>query len=412
MPVRLSSPSLNKLYGSFESKHERNPSLQLGRQEVLLLLAEAGSTRGVTRDALLQKLSRPGITPDEQAALLKKGLTGKERADLSKVLQSSSVPLSPDAKELLAKVVATWGSPVPPANDGMQPFRPPAGPNLTGGPLVDLPDPDLHPDEKGPNGEALFKKERFVGNLWGTEGPTLGGIRQGYLSDCYFAAGMASVLNAPGGQQRVADMIKENGDGTYTVTFKERDRRMKFQDVQVRVDSELYVNPDGSALYGKTGDGRNSARDMKLFFPLIEKAYASWKEGYENITEDTAANLYEAVLGQNATHMPITQRGERVVWETIKSAIDQGRPITAGTRNDGRELEVRDVDGRALTVYAEHQYSVFGISEVNGQQRVTVRNPWGKIDRDDGGASGGVFTLDLATFKKCFASLSFVDPPR
>ena len=277
---------------------------------------------------------------------------------------------------------------------------------------VDLPDPELHPDERGPNGEALFKKQRFTGNLWGVDGPTLGGVRQGYLSDCYFAAGMASVLHAPGGQQKVANMVKDNGDGTFTVTFKERDRKMKFQDVQVRVDAELYVNPDGTALYGKTGEGGNTARDMNLFFPVIEKAYASWKEGYENITEDTAANLYEAVLGQSATHQPITMKGERFVWETLKGAVDQGRPITAGTRGDGKDLEVQDVNGRRLTVYGEHQYSVFGLAEVNGQQQVTVRNPWGKIDRNDGGATAGVFTLDLATFKKCFASLSFVDPPR
>ena len=163
-------------------------------------------------------------------------------------------------------------------------------------------------------------------------------------------------------------MVKDHGDGTYSVTFKERDRKMKVQDVTVRVDAELYVHPSGEALYGKTGEGSNTSGDMKLFFPLIEKAYAQWKGGYE--------------------------------------------AITAGTRGEGKELQVQDAAGKPLSIYAEHQYSVFGCREEGGRKLVTLRNPWGKVDRSDGGATGGVFTLDLATFKKCFASLSFVDPPR
>ena len=412
MPVRLSTPGLKQLYGTFESNIQKNPGQKLGRQEVLLLLAQAGSTRALSPDALLKKLSRPGITGEEQVALLKKNLSVKERADLAKVLGNGAVPLAAEAKALLSKVVASWATPLKPVVDDLVPFRLDPGVNLTGGNPVDLPDPDLHADEIGPNGEPRFSKQRFTAGLWGAEGPTLAGIRQGYLGDCYFAAGMASVLHSPGGMEKVATMVKAHGDGTFTVTFKERDRKLKFQNVEVRVDAELYVNPDGSALYGKTGEGQNRATDMKLFFPIIEKAFASWKGSYDAIADDTAANLYEAVLGQSASHTPITMKGERFVWETIKAAVDQGRPITAGTRSDGKELEITDVTGRRLKVYAEHQYSVFGISEVNGQRQVTVRNPWGKIDRTDGGATDGVFTVDLATFKKCFASLSYVDPPR
>jgi Calpain family cysteine protease len=325
------------------------------------------------------------------------------------------VPLSTESRALLSKVVETWGAGarVTGPSDTMELARPaPARPNLAGGARVDLPDPALHPDEHGPNGEALYGKQRFDGELWGVKGPTLEGVRQGYLSDCYFVAGLASVLHTEPGRQHVANMVKDNGDGTYSVTFKERDRKMRFQDVTVKVDAELYVHPGGEVLYGKTGEGSNKSGDTALFFPIIEKAYASWKGGYEAITEDTAANLYEAVLGQSATHQPITQKGERTVWETMSLAITQSRPITAGTRGEGKELQVQDSAGRPLTIYPEHQYSVFGCREEGGRKLVTLRNPWGKVDRGDDGKTGGVFTLDLATFKKSFASLSFVDPPR
>src|SRR4029079_13771048 len=99
---------------------------------------------------------------------------------------------------------------------------------------------------------------RFTGPLWGADGPTLAGVRQGYLSDCYFAAGMSSVMHAPGGVETVSKMVKANGDGTFTVTFKERDRKNKFQEVKVRVDADLYVKEDGSALYGQTGGARHT----------------------------------------------------------------------------------------------------------------------------------------------------------
>src|SRR5262249_28812147 len=44
-------------------------------------------------------------------------------------------------------------------------------------------------------------------------------IHQGSIGDCYFLSAMASMANDPVGRQQLHDMIHDNGNGTYTVTF-------------------------------------------------------------------------------------------------------------------------------------------------------------------------------------------------
>ncbi|MBL9039566.1 MAG: hypothetical protein JNG84_13690, partial [Archangium sp.] len=90
--------------------------------------------------------------------------------------------------------------------------------SATGGDLVA--DPVLHRDEMNANGTPQFAKARFTSPLF-KDGVSPGDVRQGALANCYFPGAIAAV--AATNPEVIRDMVKDNGNGTYTVTFKQMD---------------------------------------------------------------------------------------------------------------------------------------------------------------------------------------------
>ncbi len=132
-----------------------------------------------------------------------------------------------------------------------------------------IPDPALHKDELNADGTPKFGKARFTGPLF-VDGVKAEDVQQGQLGDCYFPSSLAAIAKA--NPDAITNLIKDNGDGTYTVTFKQKDWATgKFKDVPVKVDGDLYVRPYGGALYGHSANS-SDPKKMELWFPLVEKA--------------------------------------------------------------------------------------------------------------------------------------------
>ncbi|MGC4113424.1 MAG: C2 family cysteine protease [Myxococcales bacterium] len=284
-----------------------------------------------------------------------------------------------------------------------------AGPALTvpggtTGPTgtVNLPDPALHKDELDSSGKPKFNLKRFTGPLF-KDGIKPEDVAQGQLGDCYFPAAMAALAKSH--PEVIENMIKDNGDGTYTVTFKKSDWKSgKFVDQKVTVDGDLYARAWGGPLYGSsTGD--KSEKGMELWFPLIEKAYAQWKGSYDAIGNGgVSSDVWEACMGKNGSQDYVSSMGADKLWTEIKSAIDEKRPCGAGTYGEEEEAKYTNSG-----VYADHAYSILGYSEKDGVKYVTMRNPWGESEPSGDGKNDGIFNLKLDDFRKLYQTFMYVD---
>lgn len=262
-------------------------------------------------------------------------------------------------------------------------------------------DPKLHKDELNADGTPKFSTKRFTGPLF-KDGVKPSDVQQGQIGDCYLPAAMAALAQTHA--DAIENMIRDNGDGTYTVTFQERDWSTNgYRPVEIPVDGDLYVRSWGGPLYGSSA-GDKGEKSMELWFPLVEKAYAAWKGSYDTIGNGGhAGSLFEAVLGERSRTTGISASGGASVWAALTSAIDQGNPVAAGTFGSDRESLYTNSG-----VYADHAYSVLGYEEKNGQKYVTLRNPWGESEPAGNGANDGVFQLKLEEFTKLYQTLMYV----
>ena len=263
-----------------------------------------------------------------------------------------------------------------------------------------LPDPALHADEINADGTPKFGKKTFTGPLF-VDGAKPADVQQGQIGDCYFPAAVASMAHMD--PELIHKMIKANGDGTYTVTFKDRDWGSgRVKDVNVRVDGDLYARSYGGPLYGSSSNSTDTAK-MELWFPLVEKAYAQWKGSYDTIGNGGySGDVFEEFTGGTARSLD-TSAGDDRVWNAITRAIDAKKPVAAGTHSDGGPVNYTNTG-----VYGDHAYSVLGYETQGGEKYVVLRNPWGESEPSGNGANDGVFKLKLGEFRKLYDNVMYL----
>ncbi|MBL9037631.1 MAG: hypothetical protein JNG84_03850 [Archangium sp.] len=263
-------------------------------------------------------------------------------------------------------------------------------------------DPVLHKDELDAAGKPKYSKVLFTGPVF-SGGVKPGDVEQGWLANCYFPAAMASLAQT--NPAEIQKMVKANGDGTYTVTFKEFNARTGASEkVEIVVDGDLYVQPSGEALYGHS-PASNDPKKMELWYALVEKAYAEWySSSYNEIgSGGVSSDVFEAVLGKPTATTFIKPTNTEAVWKVIKAASDANKPIAAGTHGEDKEALYTNTG-----VYSDHAYSVLGYEEKNGTRYVKLRNPWGRSEPAGNGADDGFFNLKLEDFVKLYDNVMYV----
>ena len=384
----ITDRKIASLVTAFEAKRARDPGLKLTEKQALELLAAAGDRAGWSASKTLAALSKPGLTVAQQVELAKQGLSAGEKADLATIV--STLPMEPVAKKLLQGVVDSFGG-----------GTSVSGPNLDGGtaPKVDLKDPALHKDDLNADGTPKFGKATFSGPLF-VDGVKTEDVQQGYLGDCYFPAAIAAIAQQH--PDALKNMIKANGDGTYSVTFKKVDWYTKEVTTQtVKVDGDLYTR-NGEAAYGRSA-GSKDPKQMELWFPLLEKAWAKLHTSYNAIGNGgVASDVFEAVLGGTGEQLE-TSVGDAKVWSAIKKAIDAKKPVAAGTHEDNGPVNYTNTG-----VYGDHAYSGLGYEEKAGEEVVILRNPWGDAEPAGNGADDGVFKLKLSEFRRLYENVMFL----
>ncbi len=226
-------------------------------------------------------------------------------------------------------------------------------------------------------------------------------VRQGKVGDCYFMSSLAAL--AKSNPEAVRQMIRDNGDGTYTVTFHQRrlpwePGRGEFRKVEVTVTDELPLI-EGRLAFAAFGDSKE--KKQELWAALIEKAYATYRGGYGISEGGWPANAMETLTGQNSTSRP----SKHVSLPELANHLAHGDVIAASTLPDSKNGATGEIPrasaGSALindgTLKASHSYTVIGV-DVDANT-VTIRNPWG--------GSGSTLTLSYEDFQKSMSEVAW-----
>lgn len=258
-------------------------------------------------------------------------------------------------------------------------------------------------------GKAGAKLNDFMGGIFSMEKAQLDGtnrqvfngqpdpmkVKQGMFGTCYFIA--ALVAKAQADPNGLKNMIKDNGNGTFTVTFP----GAKSVTINAPTDTELLIH---------AGTGDNGT-----WVTILEKAFGKMKNDDATFSETEPMDEVEG--GTEAGGMnPLTKNSVDTddLWATsesttrskIQKALASGKMVTAGISKD-----------IIFTSGAQdaHVYTVIAYDPKT--DRVTLRNPWGQGGKRaepqnaDGSAKDGkldgVFQLTISEFDSMFSNVAY-----
>ncbi len=226
--------------------------------------------------------------------------------------------------------------------------------------------------------------------LYGPGGaPTLQGVQQGSIGDCYFLAAVGSVVATD--PSAIQNMIADNGDNTFTVTFPGRDPVT----VTGPTDAELAQYVHGGS------DG--------IWSSVLEKAFGTIHDSDSLIPHeggDGGGRIsygIEILTGSDDTNSDTFMfTSDDTTRERLTAAFDEGRIVTTSTAKSLFS------DETGLGLPRSHAYSVIGWDAAT--DTVTIRNPWGSGERTDDQADGvddGVFTMTIDEFTSDFEDIAY-----
>ncbi len=203
-------------------------------------------------------------------------------------------------------------------------------------------------------------------------------INQGDIKNCYFMAALSSV--AQSNPENIRQMIRDNLNGTYTVTFPGASRSVT---VTRPTDAEMGV-------YGRSNNGSG-------MWPLVlEKAYSAYHGSSRNHTvyEGSEGGGFsnsglDMLTGRSSTGYFVGRESAR---QAIIDALSERRPVVAQTGTNLRGLRRDHTSGG---FHRQHLYSVLSFNQ--DTNTVVVRNPWG-----NGDGPGGTVQLTWDEFERNF----------
>lgn len=218
-------------------------------------------------------------------------------------------------------------------------------------------------------------------------------IRQGNVGNCYFESALAAVAAA--NPQIIKDMIRENKDGSFTVTFPGANK----EPITVSKPTEAELG-----LY-------NGGSEHGLWAAVMEKAYGKYCNNHAWIGSYTPQDatdgggrpepVIELLTGKDASWKTVSDQAS--VAKDLEDAFKTGKAVTADIYRDPWELIGM---GKAETndkFYRGHAYSITAFKpDGKGGGIVTIRNPWG----GEKGTTSGTIDVPLNKFMKNFSAYS------
>jgi hypothetical protein len=238
---------------------------------------------------------------------------------------------------------------------------------------------------KGDGEKTKEETERLEGTVWakGDKGedlpPSLEDLVQGGLNDCYVFAAMAAIVHSD--PARITSMIKDNGGGTYTVTFEGEG------------DAQTVTVDFVKGKHGLVGD-------RKALWPLIiEKAYAAQRGGLDKLDNGGFSNkVVEDMKDLEANDFDPQEKEAAWILAKLEQAQKDKKPTTvlAPTEKEATKAQVEATETDP-NLHFWHYYAVIGVDATG--KRVKLFNPWGSDH--PGTAKDGWIDIDvLKTFFK------------
>jgi len=245
------------------------------------------------------------------------------------------------------------------------------------------------------NDGSYVKLLPLTGPLFLEGGPGYG--RQGSIGNCPVPAACSALAAVD--ERAVRELIRDNGDGTFTVTFHPPGQKP----VEIVVDHQVWAT--GQRVQYGTADADPKTGKIERWFPLVEKVYAAYVGDFEILGRGTSVGRVLAELTGRATREVWTNSTSvDDVWRELLRGSGNGLPMAAGTRGTSSQALYRGTG-----VYANHAYSILDVEEVGGRRLVTLRNPWGSgaaLQGRVGPVDVGVFQMTVEDFCRLFQVLN------
>ncbi|MFA7338804.1 MAG: C2 family cysteine protease [Candidatus Obscuribacterales bacterium] len=206
--------------------------------------------------------------------------------------------------------------------------------------------------------------------------PHIEEIRQGKTGDCYFLATIGGLAyHTP---QRVIDMITQNSDGSYAVTFP------RHQPIAVPAPTDAEI-----ACYSDAGEDG-------VWLHVCEKAYAIYKN--RKTRKDDTDPLEVVIHGGSGARMLMFMTGNSCSrYPTKTTSIEQLRQELTDALSNHRIVNT-GTSGHCLTILGYNPTTDI----------VTVWNPWGttgNYSTVNQQMNHGVFSMPLTDLQNYFVSI-------
>jgi hypothetical protein len=210
--------------------------------------------------------------------------------------------------------------------------------------------------------------EHVAGRLWATDAegnllpPALEDISQGGVADCFLFAAMAAIVNTD--PQNIVNMIVDNGDDTYTVTFKGIGF---FSSAEQKVTSDFPVGKHGSV------------GSRKAIWPLvIEKAYAQEKGGIDKLgTGGSVGTALDDMLDVGPSSFNPQEETVDYIMGKVAKAKEEKWPMTiSAPKKDDASTDKKEMADNTPGLYFWHAYTIIDVDPV--KDRIKLFNPWGR----------------------------------
>jgi hypothetical protein len=222
-------------------------------------------------------------------------------------------------------------------------------------------------------------------------GVTASDVDQGAAGDCYFLGTLAAAARQ--NPKLITDAITQKADGSFVVRFYRNGPGGKPVADYVAVDRDLPRNTH----WGLTQYAHSSQKG-ELWPAIMEKAYAKWKGGYQQIgMGGDPCDVMQALTGTAGNWSASTDGTPDALFAAMQSKLSSQGLVVASTNNGST------YNGTGIVPW--HCYTVLGVSEQNGQQVVSLRNPWGHTEPGNPKGGDGVFQLPLAKFIDMFPNV-------
>jgi hypothetical protein len=196
--------------------------------------------------------------------------------------------------------------------------------------------------------------------------------------------------------QVIRNAIKDNGDGTYTVRFYEKQGSgplgigglfgsHTYKPVDITVTNEFPMK-DGQPVFAGMPDQSGGQRE--LWPAIMEKAYAQYKGSYGGTEWGSGARAMELITGKDSKEYSASS----VTIDQLDQLHRDGHGLNVLSLQNG-DKKTAYADG---TVVAKHVYMITGVDKDAGM--VTLRNPWSP-DLPD-------IKMSIADFNKNFSTVA------